>query len=289
MLKRLLTFIVVFLFASPACAQECFPGPCNVENLGGAACGGGLCQGLPLAIATNRASFLYWNDFLDYTDFATGTFASNIRAWTIDDIGTSDTATATLIGTGPFGELQLDPGASVAEGIQVIHNGNAPETVAPTFINIVDGQTFAWEARIKISNSSTLDFMFGLIPEDVTAFSAGGANTVTDGLYCIMADGGLVTCTGERGDNEVDSTATIQLFSAYKRIGMRCVAIDISDKTDAGSCDVYVDGVIVDTLVDNTEGAIPNTGLLPMFAVVNDDLNTTGTVTVDYIWVSATR
>ena len=293
MSRILSALFCLLLLPSLASAQECFPGPCpSGVTIGGPACGGGICEDLPNVIGTRRTYYVWFNEFIEHDDFRTGVSGNTDVPWHRFDIGSPLNTSQTFLNNSHSGGVRVSPGDKDSSSTNFMLNGSDDvlDRHVGEIIRAADGRIIAWEARLKGDDVSAGSMWVGLIGYDATPIDGTPDFTIADGLTCISRLGD-VTCYGIRGSSSKASTVTITMVDdTWMTLGMRCVVVDISENNDSGSCDLYVDGVNVETLTDATNGVIPNaTGMEPAWGAHEDAVAGEIIMTVNYFWTAATR
>lgn len=266
----------------------------------------GLYEDVPIDVRSRRDVIVYFNDFLQASDFLTRLEDSNVAndqtamEWSEDDIGAAAGQAVSLQTDELGGVLLINAGTANSTGIATQLTGNAGAAGSQIFggtggeflaldDNVMDSNFFAWEARVKVDTVANGALLVGLLETDTTAFSTAGAVTVDNGLYFVMNDGGGVDASAERATNVTSSTGVVTMANdAYVRLGMRGFSADVSSATANQHVLAYVNGVLAATLTDATNGVVPNVGLCPTFAAVNDAANDID-ARVDYFWCAIER
>lgn len=269
--------------------------------LGSRQAAGGLLEDLPVDLLARRDYFTYFNDFTTAKDFLLTTSDDNdpdltAWEWVALSVGSPAAQSVAISAALPNGQLVVDAGTANSTGVTAQLVGSSSDLVGGgggEFLalddNSMDGKLFAWEARFRVDNASNGAVVLGLMETDVTPVSTAGAVTTDNALVFVMADGGALTAHAERATNVTTaSTGLTVANNTWVQVGMRCYHSDVSSATATNWADVYVNGAFVTRLQSTTNGVIPNVGLSPIFAAVNDGSNDIN-LYVDYVWVAIQR
>jgi len=192
----------------------------------------------------------YFNDFYDYT----------AADWTI---------TTTETGGGSATEALSD----AAGGVLLITNDDA-DNESDEFqkdgeaFQLVVGKPLWFEARMRVSEATEVDFLVGLCITDTTLIDG-----LSDGVYFLKDDGDTAIdyhCEKDSGDST--GNTGVNLSTAYRKYGIHF--------NGAGQVDYWLDGVRVASV---TGANVPDDELLSIsFAIQNGDGNARN-LSVDYI------
>ncbi len=207
-------------------------------------------------------AYMYFNDF---DTFVTGN-------WTTTRVGT--TPTETLVADEPFGALALTISAADNDSDQI-------QLTTENF-TVTAGKKLWYETRLKVSDATQSDFVFGLCVLDTTLLGAVDGDGFTDGIYFAKEDGDTQLDVGVQQDTTTGqsrSTNIATVDTSYHIYGFEYDGVS--------STSFWVDGVKKAT-VSSTSAFIPNTPVTVSFAMMNGEA-VAKVMTIDYVVAAIER
>jgi hypothetical protein len=204
---------------------------------------------------------MYYNDFDTYV-------AGN---WTVTLIGAGSDA---LVADEPFGALAMTNAAADNDGNQI-------QLTTENF-TITVGKKCWFETRLKVSDATQSDFVFGLCVLDTTLLGAVDGDGFTDGIYFAKEDGDTQLDVGSQLDTTTGQTRNTNIATVDTSYHIYGFEYD-----GAAEIKFYVDGVLKSSLAVSVL-TLPNTPVTVSFALLNGEA-VAKVMTIDYVVAAIER
>lgn len=206
-------------------------------------------------------AYMYYNDFDTYV-------AGN---WTVTLIGAGSDA---LVADEPFGALAMTNAAADNDGNQI-------QLTTENF-TITVGKKCWFETRLKVSDATQSDFVFGLCVLDTTLLGAVDGDGFTDGIYFAKEDGDTQLDVGSQLDTTTGQTRNTNIATVDTSYHIYGFEYD-----GAAEIKFYVDGVLKSSLAVSVL-TLPNTPVTVSFALLNGEA-VAKVMTIDYVVAAIER